>query len=77
MSVKEDHEDQLCDAVLVSSPLNDCSSADPGRDRSRVILTRYNGMTSDTRFANALGFVKDQPMSECNMVLQQYQELDN
>lgn len=75
--VKEDHKDQLCDAMLVSSPQSDCASADPGRDRARVILTRYNGIESDNRFANSMGFMMDQPMSDCNMLLQQYQEFDD
>uniref|UniRef100_A0A5B7B648 Putative pollen-specific protein n=1 Tax=Davidia involucrata TaxID=16924 RepID=A0A5B7B648_DAVIN len=75
--VKEDHDDQLCDAVLVSSPLSDCASADPGRDRARVILTRNNGIVSDNRFANSMGFMKDQVMSGCTQLLQQYQEFDD
>lgn len=77
MTIKEDHLDQLCDVVLVSSPLHGCATADPGRDRSRVILTRYNGIAEDTRFANALGFMKEEAMSGCSMILQQYQELED
>ncbi|KAF8404556.1 hypothetical protein HHK36_009443 [Tetracentron sinense] len=72
--VADDHEDQLCDAVLVSSPQGDCATVDPGRDRAAVILTRYNGIISDNRFANSMGFLKDQPLSECTQLLKQYQE---
>ncbi|KAF8377280.1 hypothetical protein HHK36_030655 [Tetracentron sinense] len=72
--VSEDHEDQFCDAVLVSSPQDDCSSVDPGHDRARVILTRYNGIVSDNRFANSLGFMKDQAFSVCTQLLKQYKE---
>lgn len=75
--VTEDHGDQLCDAVLVSSPQLDCASADPGRDRAAVVLTRYNGIVSDDRYANSMGFLKDQPMSGCTQLLQQYQELED
>ncbi len=75
--VTEDHEDQLCDAVLVSSPWSDCASVDPGRDRAAVILTRYNGMVSDNRYANSMGFLKDHPMSGCTQLLQQYQEFED
>ncbi|CAK9174265.1 unnamed protein product [Ilex paraguariensis] len=75
--VSEDHSDQLCDAVLVSSPQSDCASVDHGCDQARVILTRNNGMTSDTRFANSMGFMMDQPMSGCDKVLQQYQEFED
>ncbi|GAB4861193.1 hypothetical protein Ancab_036352 [Ancistrocladus abbreviatus] len=70
--IKEDQGERVCDAVLVSSPQKNCQFADPGRDRSRVILTSYNGMMSKRRFANALGFVKDQPLANCAQVLQQY-----
>ncbi|RVW56255.1 Protein downstream of FLC [Vitis vinifera] len=75
--VTEDREDQLCDAVLVSSPQSDCASVDPGRDRAAVILTRYNGIVSDNRYANSMGFLKDHPMSECTQLLQQYQEFED
>ncbi|PSS17411.1 Protein DOWNSTREAM OF FLC like [Actinidia chinensis var. chinensis] len=72
--VREDHGDQLCDCNLVSSPQSDCATVDPGRDRARVILTRNNGMASNNRFANAMGFMRDQPMSGCHQLLQQYQQ---
>ncbi|KAF8405985.1 hypothetical protein HHK36_008065 [Tetracentron sinense] len=72
--VADDHEDQLCDAVLVSSPQGDCASVDPGRDRARVILTRSNGIASNNRFANSMGFMKDQALSGCTQLLKQYQE---
>ena len=72
--VNEDHGDETCDVVLVSSPLGDCKTADPGRDRARVVLTSYNGIVSDTRFANAMGFMKDEVMSGCTTLLQSLME---
>ncbi|KAB1199832.1 Protein DOWNSTREAM OF FLC [Morella rubra] len=77
ISVAEDHADQLCDAMLVSSPQHDCATASPGRDRTRVILTNYNGIASKDRFANAMGFMKEEAMSGCADVLKQYQESDD
>ncbi|KAA8530886.1 hypothetical protein F0562_005490 [Nyssa sinensis] len=74
--VTDDHGDQMCDALLVSSPQGDCATPDAGRDRARVILTRNNGVISDTRFANAMGFLKNEPLSSCTQLLQQYQETD-
>ncbi|GAB2271152.1 hypothetical protein Dimus_005998 [Dionaea muscipula] len=71
--IKEDQGDRVCDAVLVDSPKPNCKLADPGRDRSRVILNSDNGMTSRRRFANSLGFFKDQPLAACAQLLQQYQ----
>ncbi|KAJ8762689.1 hypothetical protein K2173_011169 [Erythroxylum novogranatense] len=75
--VDEDHEDQICDVLLVSSPLEGCSKPSLGRDRARVILTRQNGIASDDRYANAMGFMKDQPEAECTEILKQYQEFEN
>ncbi|KAF5780012.1 putative allergen Ole e 1 [Helianthus annuus] len=72
--VNEDHGEETCDVVLVSSPLGDCKTADPGRDRARVVLTSYNGIASDKRFANALGFMKDDILSGCTTLLQSLME---
>ncbi|XP_034692350.1 pollen-specific protein C13-like [Vitis riparia] len=77
ISIADDHGDQMCDAVLVKSPQPDCAKVDPGRDRSRLSLTRSNGLVSDTRFANAMGFMKDEPASGCTQLLKQYQESDD
>ncbi|GMY17249.1 protein DOWNSTREAM OF FLC-like [Fagus crenata] len=76
IEVTEDHEDQLCDALLVSSPQHDCATASPGRDRARVILTGLNGIASQKRFANSMGFMKDKALSGCAEILKQYQEFD-
>ncbi|KAF6154081.1 hypothetical protein GIB67_031342 [Kingdonia uniflora] len=74
--VAEDHEDQLCESILVSSPQADCASIEPGRDRARVILTDNNGISSNYRYANTMGFIKDHPLSGCTEVLKQYQEVE-
>ncbi|CAB4267101.1 unnamed protein product [Prunus armeniaca] len=74
--VTEDHEDQFCDAVLVSSSQEDCAAAAPGRDRARVILTGYNGIASYNRFANAMGFMKNEAVPGCAQILKQLQEFD-
>ncbi|KAJ4822413.1 hypothetical protein Tsubulata_036409 [Turnera subulata] len=75
--VGEDHKDELCDAVLVSSPQKNCRSPSSGRDRARVILTSFNGIASNSRYANAMGFDLDQPMSGCTELLRSYLEFDN
>lgn len=77
ISVNEDHEDQVCDALLVSSSQSDCATIAPGRERTRVILTKNNGLASDNRFANAMGFTRKEPAAGCADVLKQYQEFDN
>ncbi|KAJ8769703.1 hypothetical protein K2173_005306 [Erythroxylum novogranatense] len=63
--VEDDHEDQICQAVLVDSPQIDCNEADPGRSSSEIILTRYNGAISNVHFANSMGFFKDKALPGC------------
>ena len=77
MYVDEDHADQICSAKLVSSPHPQCKEVTPGRDEAVVILTRYNGIASDDRFANAMGFMSQEVASGCAEVLRQYEEFDN
>ncbi|KAL0378478.1 UNVERIFIED_CONTAM: protein DOWNSTREAM OF FLC [Sesamum radiatum] len=72
--VETDRGDDFCDAVLVKSADPECSTPNEGRDRARVILTRNNGMISNKRFANAMGFLKNTPLANCPMILQKYQE---
>lgn len=76
MLVAEDHGNQICDAVVVSSPQLNCAKAAPGRDRARVILTGYNGIASEKRMVNNIGFEMDQPLALCSNVLKQYQETE-
>ncbi|KAM5577340.1 protein DOWNSTREAM OF FLC-like [Rosa sericea] len=74
--VEDDHEDQICETVLISSPISDCKSADPGRSRSNVVLTRFNGVVKTKRFANNMGFFKDQELPGCSQLLKQYLNYD-
>lgn len=75
--VDEDHADEVCNAKLVSSPHPECREVTPGRDEALVILTRYNGIASDDRYANAMGFMSQDVAEGCAEVLRQYQEFDN
>ncbi|XP_042515636.1 pollen-specific protein C13-like [Macadamia integrifolia] len=58
ITVADDHE-ELCESVLISSPQTNCTAKTLGRDRSRVILTNNNGIISNIRHDNAMGFTKD------------------
>lgn len=71
--VANDQKDNVCDTILVSSPHSRCKFADPGRDRSRVVLTGNNGVVDNDRYANNLGFTVEEPMSFCAQLMQQYQ----
>ncbi|KAL2893897.1 Pollen-specific protein C13 [Bienertia sinuspersici] len=75
--VANDQKDNVCDTVLVSSPHSSCKLADPGRDRSRVVLTSFNGMVSNDRDANNMGFTMEHPMSYCGQLMKQYQLTDD
>lgn len=76
ITVQYDRGDDICDAVLVSSPDPFCSAPNRGRDRARVILTRSNGLISDTRYANNMGFLRNQPLAGCTQLLKTYLEAD-
>ncbi|PHU00734.1 hypothetical protein BC332_30521 [Capsicum chinense] len=71
--VNRDCGDDVCDVVLVESSDKKCGIPNAGRDRARVILTRNNGMVSDVRYANSMGFLSNEPLSACTQILQQYQ----
>ncbi|CAL5202885.1 unnamed protein product [Lathyrus oleraceus] len=77
MYVDEDRADNVCDVKLVRSPQNSCNEATPGRDQARVILTRYNGIASNDRFANAMLFMANEVASGCAEILQKMHELDD
>ncbi|GAA0156030.1 hypothetical protein Leryth_009259 [Lithospermum erythrorhizon] len=75
--VDRDFGDDVCDVILVKSSHSECSVPNGGRDRARVILTRNNGMVSDVRYANNLGFLKNTPLAACPQILQKYQDSED
>lgn len=74
VKVETDRGEDVCDAMLVKSSNPECGSPNAGRDRARVILTRNNGMISNKRYANNMGFLRNTPLSNCAQILQKYQE---
>ncbi|KAK3157435.1 hypothetical protein QOZ80_2AG0122200 [Eleusine coracana subsp. coracana] len=75
--VADEHEHELCESVLVSSPDMACAKAVAGRERAPVFLTNNNGVTSNVRVANALGFQKDVALSGCSEILKIYEEVED
>ncbi|KAF0928400.1 hypothetical protein E2562_003218, partial [Oryza meyeriana var. granulata] len=75
--VDDEHEHELCESVLVSSPDAKCGKIVTGRERAPVFLTNNNGVTSNVRLANALGFQKDAPLAACAQILKMYEEVDD
>lgn len=74
--VTEDHKDESCKVVLVSSPHPTCSEPDRGRNSATVILTNNNGLTNNIRYANAMGFLTERPLALCPALLKQYLDYD-
>lgn len=74
--VADEHEHEICEAVLVESPDHGCKKVVMGRERAPVFLTRNNGIASETRYANALGFQKDEPLAFCASLMKQYDEVE-
>ncbi|RRT66281.1 hypothetical protein B296_00030166 [Ensete ventricosum] len=72
IEVEDNHEEEICEVSLVKSPVPACSEVSGSRNRARVLVTGRNGLASDVRYANSLGFLKDEPLKECGLLLQQY-----
>lgn len=72
IKVAGEHEYEVCESVLVSSPDGECSSPLMGRERATVVLSDNNGLASDTRVANALGFKKNTPLAWCSSLMKVY-----
>ncbi|XP_047044735.1 pollen-specific protein C13-like [Lolium rigidum] len=75
--VDDEHEHEICESVLVSSPDMGCAKIVDGRERAPVFLNNNNGVTSNIRLANALGFQKDIPLAACAQILKMYEEVDD
>jgi hypothetical protein len=75
--VSDEHEHELCESILVSSPDMSCAKAVAGRERAPVFLTNNNGVMSNVRMANALGFQKDVALSGCSQIMKMYEEVDD
>ncbi|KAF5729169.1 Olee1-like protein [Tripterygium wilfordii] len=74
LAVTGDHEEEVCEVVLVKSSMPECteeSSAEFLRKSARISLTTNNGILSNVRTANALGFMIKDPIPECTEVLRE------
>jgi Pollen protein Ole e 1 like len=74
IELKDNHDEEICEVVLVQSPLSTCAEIPKGRDRARVLLADA-GLSSNIRYANSLGFLKDTPLPICVDVLKQYNQV--
>lgn len=72
ISVEHDHQEENCDIRLLKSSQSDCSEINEGRNRAPIVVTHNVGITSNVRYANSLGFLKEKPLSNCGQILMQY-----
>lgn len=68
----DDHEDEICEAVLVESSLDNCKEMENGRNRAQVLLASDGGVSGEARHANSLGFLRNEPLPECARLLYEY-----
>ncbi|WOL08926.1 pollen-specific protein C13-like [Canna indica] len=72
IEVEHNHEEEICEVVLVKSPMSGCTEVDGDRSRARVLVSGRSGLATEIRYTNSLGFLKSQPLPECGLLLQQY-----
>lgn len=68
VEVDGDHEEDLCEVVLVKSPRSDCAEVDREshlQQAARISITKNNGIVSPIRQANPLGFLKKDRLPGC------------
>ncbi|XP_050368940.1 anther-specific protein LAT52-like [Argentina anserina] len=69
--VDEDYADEICEVKTVSSPRADCNEHFDDFEKARVLITYNNGVASNVRYANPLGFMKKEAVPECEQVLKE------
>ncbi|XP_010538209.1 PREDICTED: pollen-specific protein-like At4g18596 [Tarenaya hassleriana] len=77
MVVTGDHEEEVCEIVLVESPEAECREINNEeflRNAARISLTANDGIVSnETRTVNPLGFMRNTPLPDCPKA---FKELD-
>ncbi|XAR56472.1 hypothetical protein NMG60_11036978 [Bertholletia excelsa] len=69
LMVSGDHEDEICEVSVVSSPESDCNEVADQIKTARVTLTRNSGIQEQTRYVNPIGFVRKNALTDCLEVL--------
>ncbi|CAN8267368.1 unnamed protein product [Cochlearia groenlandica] len=69
MDVTGDHEEEVCELMLVQSPDSGCSDVSKEaylRNAAKISLTANDGIVShETRIVNPLGFMVKTPLADC------------
>ncbi|XP_051216779.1 pollen-specific protein C13 [Lolium perenne] len=72
IDLKDSHVEDICEVVLIQSPLANCHEIQNLRDRAPVLLTRNVGISDNLRLANPLGYLKDVPLPVCPDLLKMF-----
>lgn len=73
IEIQNDREDEICESVLISSPVGDCKTHDKGRSRASVVLTRsQNAVLTPIHYANSMGCLQDVALPVCQQLLKYY-----
>ncbi|CAN6358105.1 unnamed protein product [Urochloa humidicola] len=73
MDIGDDHQEEICEVVLLKSPEADCAEVERFRDRARVPLTRNNGIDlKSVIYANPIAFFRKEPLPNCGEILRAY-----
>ncbi|KAE9456360.1 hypothetical protein C3L33_11727, partial [Rhododendron williamsianum] len=67
--IDKDHQNDICEVRVVSSPIPECSEIVPEISRNRVNLAKESGIITNSRFVNPIGFVSKNAYPECHDVL--------
>ncbi|VFQ77075.1 unnamed protein product [Cuscuta campestris] len=63
---------EVCHVQAIESVHPDAGKPDPARESALVILNGSNGIASNTRYANNVGFATTKPLSNCAQIVSQY-----
>lgn len=72
--VEGEHEEEICEVVLVKSNRPDCSEIHKEANHdmnARISLTSHNGISTPVRQANPLGFLRKEKLPVCAEVLRE------
>ncbi|KAL8131558.1 pollen allergen Che a 1-like [Apium graveolens] len=69
LTIKGDFENEICEVVVMKSPIAECAEVMEGLNRARISLTSKNGLLDTHRYANPLGFITSNPLFQCTQVL--------
>uniref|UniRef100_A0A0E0KZW1 Uncharacterized protein n=1 Tax=Oryza punctata TaxID=4537 RepID=A0A0E0KZW1_ORYPU len=69
----EDHQEKICEVVLLRSPKPECAKIERFRHRSRIALTDNNGIKQGSLwYANLIAFFRKDQLPNCGDILRSY-----